>query len=400
MNDHARPSSKPQLKMKLFPRNIIVNIPRSWQFSFATWGFFRIILSVWGWLIWKTQWITFSDRYYYDVTPIDAGWRGALLGIWLRWDAIHYFRIAESGYYTDLLSAFFPLFPMLGGITANVLRIEMLVGLIIVSNISLLFAAVLLYQLSEQLFTHKVAELAVVTLLVHPFAVFLYAPYTESVALLFVLLTYTTILKKNWLLATVSGFAAGLSRGTVIPLVAALLWVVWQNRNKLTSRAKFLALSAAFSPAIGTASFLIWRITRGFQNFNTLLLEQWGRETSIPFQELYFIIDLLKIRSFPASSFIKLVLLIMVLFITIWMIRKLPTSLMIFQISTLFFTLSTSVKNDPLGSWGRYSLIIFPTFIGFGLWANTPFRRLGLVGALSGMMLFIAGLFFLWGWVG
>ena len=377
-------------------------IPDNWRYCLIVWAIFRTFLTFWGWLMWKTGWLLISNPgiYYYDIRPINIGWRGALFGVWMRWDAIHYLRIADKGYYDIILSAFFPLFPMSGRATAELLGQEMVVGLILVSNISLILATVLLYGLTKEIVNREVAEGAVIALYIHPSAVFWFAPYTESIALFLILLTYIAIRRKKWYLGMIAGIATGLSRGTVFPLVALLFLEVLRNRRELSIRELVASAAIVASPVIGTGSFLVWRSLKGFPPYDVLLDRYWGRYSAFPLQEILAVPETIRKGLYPPSGYVNLILLIMVISISIWMARRLPSDLVIFQFIALAFTLSTTITHEPLASWGRYSLIIFPTYIGLSLWARTPRHKLWIFSVFAALMLFTASQFFLWGWVG
>jgi hypothetical protein len=66
----------------------------------------------------------------------------------------------------------------------------------------------------------------------------------------------------------------------------------------------------------------------------------------------------------------------------------------------LFFMLLPTSLEKPLFSFGRYTLVFFPTFMVLGQAGKHPWRhRLILYPSLL-LYLFFSGQFFLWGWVG
>jgi hypothetical protein len=92
-------------------------------------------------MIWSLDLIPTLARvkFYFGIEPELFSWRGAFLGVWQRWDAIHYSIVAQSGYSTIESSAFFPLYPLLARYLSFFLGGDVLFGLIIISNLALFF---------------------------------------------------------------------------------------------------------------------------------------------------------------------------------------------------------------------------------------------------------------------
>jgi len=53
--------------------------------------------------------------FYFSIPPIENGIAAPLLGVWLRWDVVHYLRIVLFGYNQLDLTAFYPVYPLPGG---------------------------------------------------------------------------------------------------------------------------------------------------------------------------------------------------------------------------------------------------------------------------------------------
>ena len=359
-------------------------------------------MTVWGWLIWKLGWTStlYSEQNYFGLIHPIEGWKAALLGVWLRWDVVHYIRIVEQGYEYDYLSVFFPLFPLLGRAASRLPGIDSLSGLMLVSNLCLVLLAALLYEIAVELDCRMTAQQTVISLFIYPMAIFLFAPYTESLALFLIILTYLAAHRRKWWLSIPASIAAGLSRGTVLPLTSLLLWDLWQNRKSLSRLDWTAGIITSGGPLAGIGLFLAWRMYMGFPEFDRLLAAYWGRQTVWPWEPFLAISDFIQQGKYTPAIYLNLLLLVIVVGISIWALPRLPVGFSIYQFIALVFTLSTSLTNEPLGSWGRYSLILFPTYIGLGLWCNKPRRRLYTFGFLVMLMLLVAGQYFMWGWLG
>jgi hypothetical protein len=102
------------------------------------------------------------------------------------WDMGWYGNMIERGYSTDGNDnvehnvVFFPLYPALCWIVKQVLRVQTLTAMSIVSAGSTLVMLLLLYRLLTRYYSSFLAGACVLFLAISPFSVFLYAGYTEA----------------------------------------------------------------------------------------------------------------------------------------------------------------------------------------------------------------------------
>ena len=383
------------------PRQAINSLPESWRWSMGIWVFYRLALSAWAALIWKMGLIQYEagSKYYLGINPIINGWKGALIGVWQRWDAIYYMQIAQTGYKTNEASAFFPLYPILGRALGLLTHSDSLFALLIISNLAYLFTLILLYQFVEEEFSTAVAKRTIIFLSVFPTAFFFFAPYPQSLSLLLVLAAYIAARQSKWLLATLTGFCAGLTHSTVLPLILILSYETFKHLRRSNSAKRWIALLPPLGPAFGTILFFAWRISIGLPSISEIQQEYWGRIIQVPWQTFSDIVSLIREHTLPITSWINLVILIIVMFITVWEIRYISTDLNIYQISSLTYLLFFTTLQEPLASLGRFCLIMFPLFIGMALWAYTPRRRLISVSISIFSQLLLSGIFVMWGFV-
>jgi len=110
------------------------------------------------------------------------------LDVWNEWDAQHYLWIADHGYFSAdegwIRVVFYPLYPFAIWLLKFVFVNDIVAGLA-ASWLSLSGACLFLYKLMLLDYDHKTAARAVKFLLIFPCTVFLGAPYTESMFLLF-----------------------------------------------------------------------------------------------------------------------------------------------------------------------------------------------------------------------
>lgn len=371
----------------------------AWLFSLKLWAGAMLLFSALGLMAW---WMFSPIRpadpqKLWETVPLESGLPGGLLGVWMRWDGIHYLRIAQEGYSQDMLTAFFPLYPLLGRWVGAVLGGSVLAGLLLVSRIALLAGFYFLYRIVQAYFDAGTAKKALVFCVFFPTSVYLFAPYPLSLALMFSLAAVWFAIQKKWLLVMLAGLLAGLTHGTVLPLAAGLVviaiaqvWKQWRN---------WPVLLAAGSPLMGTALFLAWRSWAGFPDYGWLLAHYWFRVSQAP----WMIIEDFK-RFYwgymgHADGWVNLVLLLIAVGLTIWSFRKIPLAMWIYQLTGLVFLCSTAVLNTPFGSTGRYLLLMFPLFIEIALIAHGRISRLLILAVWLFASLFLAMVYFMWGWL-
>ncbi len=371
----------------------------AWQRSLLIWLVLNVLLSGMGVLAWRLNSpIRPADPHnLWGSTPIDEGLPGALEGVWLRWDALHYYHIAQQGYDTEVVSAFFPLYPLLGRAAGWLLGGDDLGGLLLVSRLAFLFALVVLYKLTAGMFDDKTATAAIVCAAFYPLGVYWFAPYPLALALLLSLLSLRSALHKHWLAAALFGLAAGLTHGMTVPLALGLLTLWYQQARK--ERRAWLLLPAAAGPLLGTALFLAWRVGNGFADFNAMQAKYWTRVAQPPWMIVGDFQRFFTAYLGHADGWVNMLLFVFAAGMTIVVLRKLPAAFSVYQVSLLLFICSTAMYNTPFGSMGRFLLIAFPVFIATGLLASGKLARLALFSIGLFSLLFLASVYFQWGWL-
>src|SRR3989344_7203502 len=115
---------------------------------------------------------------------------------WAQWDGGYYLSIAENGYKSIENYAFFPLYPILVSALGRLINNYLLAGLLI-SNILFFVFLVVFYTFIKRFFSKEIARIASITFLFFPTAFFGTAMYSESVFLLFAVLTFYFLYQKN-----------------------------------------------------------------------------------------------------------------------------------------------------------------------------------------------------------
>jgi hypothetical protein len=346
-------------------RPLSLHVPAAWSWALLIWLSVRLVLSAIGAVMLWLQWIPDQSPYgnlFFEIVPLQAGWQGALLGVWQRWDAIHYMRIASYGYFESGLLAFFPLYPLLSRLVSIFTGGNILLSMLLVSNAATIAAFALLYQLAEEISSARLARLAVIALAVYPAAIYLYAPYPESLALCLILVAYQAARLMRWKTALLAGIAAGLSQPIAAPAIVLIAWEVWQKRQF-----RAMPLAAALGPAIGVSAYFTWlklSLNRSYVDVQYA----WGNSVQWPWRAFMNIPELFRTGMIYVNGWGNILAFILAAVAAIWSTKHLPRSMTLFQIVLLLMLLITSHTAYPLNDFARHTLVAFPLFIVLAMW--------------------------------
>ncbi|GAC1345241.1 MAG: hypothetical protein NVSMB27_07190 [Ktedonobacteraceae bacterium] len=309
----------------------------------------------------------------YSSTPVDIM---ALLASWNHWDAANYVRIAQFGYNQlpyDL--AFFPLLPLLTAALAHVLGSwSYLFAATLISNVALLGALFVLYQLAVEAGGEQVARRTLLYLCIFPTAIYFFAPYNESLFLLFTAGAFLAMRRQRWWIAGLLGLLAALTRSAGILLVIPYIVELWLSRCHPECNEGSSMLLRVFPMVLiplGTLLYCIycWYIAGNPIAF-VAVQSHWGRHTTWPWAGIVqALIDLFWNQPFGSfnEAHIILDLSATIGFIILCIIgrHKLRISYSVWVAVLLFYILlSPGVgKTDVLVSNQRFVLELFPAFI-------------------------------------
>ncbi|GAC1509808.1 MAG: hypothetical protein NVS2B12_25960 [Ktedonobacteraceae bacterium] len=309
----------------------------------------------------------------YSSTPVDIM---ALLASWNHWDAANYVRIAQFGYNQlpyDL--AFFPLLPLLTAALAHVLGSwSYLFAATLISNVALLGALFVLYQLAVEAGGEQVARRTLLYLCIFPTAIYFFAPYNESLFLLFTAGAFLAMRRRRWWIAGLLGLLAALTRSAGILLVIPYIVELWLSRCHPECNEGSSMLLRVFPMVLiplGTLLYCIycWYIAGNPIAF-VAVQSHWGRHTTWPWAGIVqALIDLFWNQPFGSfnEAHIILDLSATIGFIILCIIgrHKLRISYSVWVAVLLFYILlSPGVgKTDVLVSNQRFVLELFPAFI-------------------------------------
>lgn len=383
-------------------QNLWNRIPEGLRFCLPVWMIMRVSTSLWAVLIWKVKPlpVDWDVTRYHGLQPILGGIRGAILGVWQRWDTIYYEIIAEKGYSGGKESVFFPLYPFFGRVLALFTgKGGELAGLWIASSLFFLLVMLLLYYLSKRNFSLPEARRAVIALAVFPTSFYYLALYPQSLLLALTLLATLLAQERHWLAAAFVALFTGLTHSTSLPLAMLLLIEVVSFLRTDHRPLRWAALGTAVLPVAGTALFFSWRIWQGFSPMTRIWNEGYRRILTTPWNNLWHWLTMIPNHVLSPDWIANGLALILMAAVLIWGIKKLPLSWELYLFTLLLFLLTTTVQYDPLLSYSRFILAAFPVFVALGMWADTRWKQVaGIILGLSGYLIFLSR-FLMWQWV-
>jgi len=162
--------------------------------------------------------------------PESLGCRPAWYHRLLRWDSGWYAAIVSDGYrYIDDASvegttAFYPLYPLLSYAVKSLFGINHFVALLLVANVASVVAMLLMTKFVKDELGDEIALLSLAFFSFFPSSLFLSAGYTESLFLVFVLLSFILMAREKFALAAaMAGLSLG-TRSTGIVMIPVILW--------------------------------------------------------------------------------------------------------------------------------------------------------------------------------
>ena len=310
--------------------------------------------------------------------------------MWLRWDTLWYLTIATEGYsYNEgvlSLISFFPVYPLLIRLF-NVVIPNVLVAAMVVSGLSYLGSLILLYRVTQiETQSPQISLRTIFMIAFFPGAIFLFAPYTESVFLLLSLLVVHEILHKRYWTAALVGAVASAVRipGVLLFVFAQVEWyIAWRKQE-----ASWRDLLPLFLMPSGLVMFMgyLW-----LEFGNPLIFIQSTSENTTDLGagpiaaimregQLFLEFSPYYILGFPTGIFMLTVLL--AILYPIWKHLR-PSYAIYVALATLL-----PAWGGPIVGLTRFSVVMFPVFMMFGIWGKHKWFNL-LYASISLMLLAI-----------
>jgi len=378
--------------------------------------------------------ITYFGYVFFNVSKysLSSVGVGNLLQSWYQWDATWFLGIVASGYsYANFRqTAFFPLYPLLVKGVSLPLGNPASFGAyyaagLLVSNIACFLAFWALRVLTQREFGSEVATRTVTYLAVFPTALYLFAPYNESLFLLLTIICFLALRSGRWWLAGGIGLLASLTRSVglflVIPFLIEYLsqhgWH-WRHIPFLTQRLSqpgwrwqrlrlgWLAVSL-IPGGIALYAGYCW-LHLGHPLLFVHIQTSWGRLLTWPWVGVeHQLLDIWRVAPasfFQAHDVLDLVALIGFLMLVVWGWRRLPLSYSLYALALLLLVLCVPITPssgflDPLESSQRFMLEVFPAFMTLGWLVRRPATHQAIVILFTGMLALLSLVFITGRWL-
>ena len=231
----------------------------------GVWLFLRLLTSLAAAAFSLLKPITSIEQQIHAWPParnLSAWFERVMVAPWARYDAVWFEHILMRGYSAgDGSTSFHPLYIWLSYPLYR-LGVDASVSLMIMSTLATLAFLVLFYLLARLDLGPAAAWSALLIMVTFPVAFILFAPYTESLFLVWATATLYSIRRGWWGWAALFSFLAALSRQQGIFLALPLAWGVWETSRKalpLTKRNWWAWLAPLAAPA-GLGAWAIYRI--------------------------------------------------------------------------------------------------------------------------------------------
>lgn len=303
-----------------------------------------------------------------------------LAGVWERWDACWYMKIATYGYEPGERSvAFFPLFPAAVRAVGTLTALPYPVAGLIVSGLCYVAAITGLLRLVTERLGNAVARRTALLLSVFPAAFFLFAPFSESLFLAAAVWSLVLACERRWLLAAACATLAGLTRAQGLLLAVPLAWeaflAVRETRLGSPSAIAQAARSAlaVLAPVVVFIGYgLVARALTGETPYDAQSL--WGGTDFHPPWALVAASVGWIIERGDGMQALNLAALLGAAVLLAIGARRMPLTYSLYAWPPLLLV-ATRIQPTPLTSTTRYVLVLFPVFVVAALLTEHPWLQ-------------------------
>jgi hypothetical protein len=324
-----------------------------------------------------------------------------------RWDAIHYVGIAQHGYATASSTVFFPLYPLLIRIVTWVTGSYVLSG-VLVSTAAFAVALLLLHRLAQEELGDRAGTATVLLLTFAPLSFFFTAVYTESLFLALSVGTFYLARHGRFAQACVAAAACSLTHveGVVLIVPLALMYAQTRPRPFLSRNLVSWRAAPLLLPPLALLGFLMYLHAQGYGRLAPSSNESYydvqftgpvitviravGASVGGFWQMLHGAGPLQSWIGSPVGvdfqNALYLVVLAICLVALVGAWHRLPKVYAIYAALMLIIFTTGSVEGDPLHSFGRFALMLFPLWMIAAAWLSER-RMIRLVVEVEAVLL-------------
>jgi hypothetical protein len=338
--------------------------------------------------------------------------QGTLAG-WYHWDVALFIKVAQYGWfspaYTDKTAVDFPGLPLALRLVHLIVPSWVAAGLL-VSLIAGGAAAAALWQLGADEGGPRVGRLAVLLMVVSPYAVFLFAGYSEPLFFGFAVTSWLAAKRDRWPLAVLLACGATATRVTGLAFAAALAVEYLVQRHAATKasgrsplrlldrRAPLLVL-----PAVPVVLFVVHlhALSGSWTAYSDAQREGWGRTVAMPWvgwrntwRSAFSTPQSAEYQWFWRAELLAVV--IGVILLVVLLLQRRWGEATYVGASTLLMTISTAFESGI-----RTTLIWFPLYLLLARLAQgRPWLRAGLLWVATPLMVVFSVAFTRGVWLG
>jgi len=303
-----------------------------------------------------------------------------LAGVWERWDACWYLKIATYGYEPGERSvAFFPLFPAAVRLAGTITGLPYPVAGMIISGAAYVVAITGLLRLVSDGLGFAVARRTALLLSVFPAAFFLLAPFTESLFLATAVWSLVLARERRWPLAAACAVLAGLTRAQGLLLVIPLAWeafVAVRETGFRSPRAFWQAgwsAAAVLAPAVAFGGYgLVAHAVIGETPYDAQSL--WGGTNFHPPWALVAASVGWIVERGDGMQALNLVAILGAAALLVAGARRMPLTYSLYAWPPLIL-IATRIQPTPLTATTRFVLVMFPVFVVAALLTQHPWLQ-------------------------
>ncbi len=299
----------------------------------------------------------------------------ATLGLWVHWDGLWYYSIANFGYAgRATATAFFPLYPL----TLRLFQ-GSVIGGVVISLLAFIGAVWFLVKLVNMEFGPRAAWYAGLALAFFPTAFYTNAVYSESLFLVLAIGSlYYARNRKYWIAGPLAALTTLVSMYGIL-LAAPFAILLWQQEGLRWKKYLHLAW-----PPLGLSVYMGYLLT----TFGDPLIfehaqSNWGRHFAWIWTTLWtaatsasrfwlqalnpVVLFRVGMPSLGPSNFYNFVFALVAILLVVVTFKRLPFYLWVYMVLALLVPLSYPATGNPLMSMPRLLLEAFPLFIGLGV---------------------------------
>ena len=294
---------------------------------------------------------------------------------------------------------------MVSRLVSEILRIDLVDSMLLVANLAGVAAVLLLFKLVRERFGDPTAFATVAMISFFPSSILLSAGYTESLALLLMVLFFLAITRERFFAAALLAGLAVATRSSGIVLLPVLLWELWCRRSPRQFLIGAIPLSIA-----ATSGLWLYIIYLGiafnhpmafadgqaaFHENTTISARLLSALTLEPFGK----INLTDMSPAGLDQWFTLVFIALIVCSWFAGISRGMTLFAVMLLALPYLTLC----GGPAGftSMARFNIVSFPLFVVLALLSDRwRWAVPGIVGIFGGLLLINAALFSQWQWVG